>query len=68
MCLLATRWLLIDKIVQKKTPQSLERGVSSGGKEPPDKLSVCIAEYNNFAVDTLSCPHSCPLVGWVDHT
>ena len=38
------------------------------GKEPPDKLSVCIAEYNNCAVNTLSCPHSCPLVGWVDHT
>ncbi len=30
--LLATRWLLIEKNVQKKTPQSLERGVFIGGE------------------------------------
>ena len=51
------------KIVQKKTPQSFERGVFIGGKEPLDKQSVCIAVYRYYVVNILSCPHSCPLAG-----
>lgn len=32
LLLLATRWLLIEKNAEKKTPQSLERGVFIGGE------------------------------------